>query len=75
MIIQMNLLPIKSQPQIQHVVTVVTHSLPAGELHTWSELLVPLVNMIIEGYEYKCALLIILIFFITNPSFHWMMRI
>ncbi len=32
MILQINLLPIKSQPQIQHVVTVVTHSLPAGEL-------------------------------------------
>ncbi len=31
--------------------------------HTWSELLVPLVNMIKEGCENKCALLILLIFY------------
>ncbi len=30
MILQMNLLQIKSQPQIQHLVTVATHSLPAS---------------------------------------------
>ncbi len=32
-------------------------------VHTWSELLVPLVNMIKEGCENKCALLILLIFY------------
>ncbi len=31
--------------------------------HTWSELLVPLVNMIKEGCEYKSALLILFIFY------------
>ncbi len=32
-------------------------------IHTWSELLIPLVNMIKEGCENKCALLILLIFY------------
>ncbi len=32
-------------------------------LHTWSELLVPLVNMIKEGWVNTCALLILLIFY------------
>ncbi len=32
-------------------------------IHTWSEFLVPLVNMIKEGCENKCTLLILLIFY------------
>ncbi len=46
-------------------------------IHTWSELLVPLVNMIKEGCENKCALLILLLFFLNhrNQSFHWRIRI
>ncbi len=34
-----------------------------NQIHTWSELLVPLVNMIKECCENKPALLILLIFF------------
>ncbi len=37
-------------------------------IHTWSELLVPLVNMIKEGCENKCALLILLIFYKKNTK-------
>ncbi len=35
-------------------------------IHTWSELLVPLVNMIKEGSENKPALLIHLIFYLKE---------
>ncbi len=34
----------------------------------WSELLVPLVNMIKEGWENKCALLIRLIFYLKKSQ-------
>ncbi len=37
-------------------------------IHTWSELLVPLVNMIKEGCENKCALLILLIFYFKKSK-------
>ncbi len=40
-----------------------THTYTHIYIHTWSELLVPLVNMIKEGCENKCALLILLIFY------------
>ncbi len=35
-------------------------------IHTWSELLAPLVNMIKEGCENLSALLILLIFYLKN---------
>ncbi len=38
------------------------------QLHMWSELLVPLLNMIKEGCENKPALLILLIFFFFFKS-------
>ncbi len=46
------------------------------QLHMWSDLLVPLLNMIKEGCENKPALLILLIFFLfflnhKNVTFHW----
>ncbi len=37
-------------------------------IYTWSELLVPLLNMIEEGRENKCALLILLIFYLKNSQ-------
>ncbi len=37
-------------------------------IHTWSELLVPLVNMIKEGCENKCALLILLNFYLKKSQ-------
>ncbi len=37
-------------------------------IHTWSELLVPLVNMIKEGSRNKTALLILLIFYIKSQK-------
>ncbi len=38
------------------------------QVHTWSELLVPLVNMIKEGCENICALLILLIFYLKKKN-------
>ncbi len=44
---------------------------PIPTIHMWSELLVPLVNMIKEGCENKCALLNpFYIFYHKNLSFH-----
>ncbi len=37
-------------------------------IHTWSELLVPLVNMITEGCGDKAALLIVLIYYLKNSK-------
>ncbi len=37
-------------------------------IHTWSELLVPFVNMIKEGCGNKSALLILLIYYLNNSQ-------
>ncbi len=37
-------------------------------IHTWSELLVPLVNVITEGCGDKAALLIVLIYYLENSK-------
>ncbi len=41
---------------------------PVDHLHTWSELLAPLVNMTKEGCENKSALLILLIFYFKKSQ-------
>ncbi len=50
-----------------------------NQIHTWSELLVPLVNMSKERCENKPALIILLIFYCKtnhkNLTFHWTKKI